>query len=75
MTTVLPKTTLLPSFDDRGRAISFTEDEIRQRNSVAMAALEALEEIGDEVEQRETLDFLCRVVNEDRLSNRPRFPS
>ena len=75
MTTIHPKTDLLPSFDARGRAVLLSEEEIRQRNSVAMAALEALEEIGDEVEQRETLDYLRRVVDEDRLSNRPRFGS
>ena len=75
MTTIHPKTDLLPSFDARGRAVQLSEEEIRQRNSVAMAALEALEEIGDEVEQRETLDYLRRVVDEDRLSNRPRFGS
>ena len=75
MTTIDPKTDLLPSFDARGRAVLLSEEEIRQRNSVAMAALEALEEIGDEVEQRETLDYLRRVVDEDRLSNRPRFGS
>ena len=75
MTTVHPKTALLPSFDDRGRAVPLTEEEIRQRNCVAIAALEALEEIGDEVEQRETLDYLRRAVDEDRLSNRPRFGS
>ena len=75
MTTIHPKTDLLPSFDASGRAVLLSEEEIRQRNSVAMAALEALEEIGDEVEQRETLDYLRRVVDEDRLSNRPRFGS
>jgi hypothetical protein len=75
MTTIHPKTDLLPSFDARGRAVPLIEEEIRQRNSVAMAALEALEEIGDEVEQRETLDYLRQVVDEDRLSSRPRFGS
>jgi hypothetical protein len=75
MTTLLSKPGLLPSFDDHGRAIALTEEKIRQRNSVAMAALDALDEIGDEVEQRETLGYQRRVVDVDRLSNRPRFGS
>jgi hypothetical protein len=33
----------------------------------------AQEQIGDESEQRETLEYLMRVVDEDRLSDRPRF--
>jgi hypothetical protein len=63
------------SFDDRGQAIRLTEDEIRQRNALALAALEAVEEIGDDAEQRETLDHLIRVVDEDRLSDRLRLVS
>ena len=63
------------SFDDRGRAIPLADDEIRQRNALALAALDAIEEIGDDAEQRETLAYLMRVVDEDRLSDRPRFGS
>jgi len=44
-----------------------------RRNSITIAALEALAEIGDEAEQRQTLDDLITVVDEDRLSSRPRF--
>jgi hypothetical protein len=65
----------LRSFDDQGKAVWLTEDEIRQRNALALAALEAVESIGDDAEQRETLDYLVRVVDEDRLSDRPRFGS
>jgi hypothetical protein len=50
-----------------------TEDEVRERNARALAALDAIERIGDEAEQRETLDDLMQVVDEDRLSDRPRF--
>jgi len=63
------------SFDDQGRAIRLAEHEIRQRNALALAALDAVEVIGDDAEQRETLDYLMRVVDEDRLSDRPRFGS
>ena len=61
------------SFDERGQAIRLTEDEVRERNARALAALEAIEQIGDDAEQRETFEYLMRVVDEDRLSDRPRF--
>ena len=71
-----PSTTDSPrSFDERGRAIRMTEEEVRERNSRALAAPDAIEQIGDDAEQRETLDYLMRVVDEDRLSDRPRFGS
>jgi hypothetical protein len=63
------------SFDDRGTAVRLTEEEIRLRNALALAALEAIEKIGDDAEQRETLDYHMRVADEDRLSDRPRFGS
>jgi hypothetical protein len=75
MATVPLTASSLRSFDDRGRAVPLTDEEIRQQNALALAALDAIEEIGDDVEQRETLDYLMRVVDEDRLSDRPRFGS
>ena len=75
MATAPPTKASPRSFDDRGRAVRLTEDEIRERNALALAALDAIEEIGDDDEQRETLDYLVRVVDEDRLSDRPRFGS
>jgi hypothetical protein len=63
------------SFDDRGRGVRLTEDQVRERNELALAALEAILEIGDDAEQRETFDYLRRVVDEDRMSDRPRFGS
>jgi hypothetical protein len=50
-----------------------TEAEIRATNERALAALEVIETIGDDAEQRETLDYLVRVVDEDRMSDRSRF--
>jgi hypothetical protein len=71
-----PSTTLSPrSFDDQGRAVRLTEAEIRARNALALAALDAIETIGDDAEQRETLEYLVRVIDEDRLSSRSRFGS
>ncbi len=75
MATVPSTAASLRSFDDRGRAVQLTDEEIRRQNALALVALDAIERIGDDVEQRETLDYLMRVVDEDRLSDRPRFGS
>ena len=75
MAAVPPVAVSQRSFDDLGRALPLTADEIRERNEVALAALDALDEIGDDAEQRETLDYLIRVVDEDRMSDRLRFGS
>jgi hypothetical protein len=63
------------SFDESGRALPLTPEEIDQRAALALQALDALEDMGDEEEQRETFAYLARAVNEDRLSDRPRFGS
>lgn len=63
------------SFDANGRALPLTPEEIAQRTALALQALESLEDMGGEDEQRETFAYLARVVNEDRLSDRPRFGS
>jgi hypothetical protein len=60
------------SVDERGRAIPMTEGEIRQRAEEAIRALDALDEMGSEEEQRETLDTLMRLLDEDRMSYRKR---
>lgn len=62
-----------PTFDSVGHLIQLTESEIHERNRVALAAIEAIEQIGDASEQRETLDYLMRAVDDDRLSARRRF--
>lgn len=56
------------SVDERGRAIPMTEEVIRQRAEEAIRALDALDEMGSEEEQRETLDTLMRLIDEDRMS-------
>jgi hypothetical protein len=75
MTTAPSQTVSARSFGDRGQAVRLSEAEIRERNTHALAALDAIERIGDEDEQRETLDYLARVIDEDRLSDRSRFSS
>ena len=63
----------LQTFDNSGRPVRLTESEVRERNRVALAALDAIEQMGDDGEQRETLEYLMRAVDDDRLSARPRF--
>ena len=63
------------SFDASGRALPLTPEEIARRATLALQALDSLEAIGDEEEQRETFAYLARAVDEDRLPDRPRFSS
>jgi hypothetical protein len=44
-------------------------------NQAAIDLLRSWREEGDEEEQRETWEFLKQALDEDRLSNRPLFPS
>ena len=44
------------SFDEHGRALPLSEEEVRRRNAEAIQALDALDDMGDEQEQRATLD-------------------
>ena len=60
--------------DGHGRLIPMSEDDVRRRAGEVARSLDALDEIGDEQEQRETLDFLMQSLDEDRLSYRKRFP-
>ena len=63
------------SFDESGRALPLTHEELDRRAALAAQALDSLEALGDEDEQRETFAYLARAVNDDRLSDRPRFGS
>jgi hypothetical protein len=63
------------SFDADGRALRLTPEEMEQRAAQARQALELLKNMGEEDEQRETLEYLSRAVDEDRLSDRARFGS
>jgi hypothetical protein len=64
----IPQTSTPPQ-----RAPRLTEDEVRARDGAVARGLAAIAAIGDEEEQRETLEFLRTAVNEDRLSDRKRF--
>jgi len=61
------------SVDARGRALPMTEQEIRRRNEEAIRALDEVAAMGDEEEQRATLDALMAAVDEEPLSYRKRF--
>jgi hypothetical protein len=61
--------------DAHGRAIPMTEAEVRARAGDIAHGLEALDDIGDDDEQRETLDALIKGLDEDRLSDGKGFRS
>ena len=62
------------TFNARGRAIPLPPDEEHRRALGAIEALERLDEMGDEAEQRATLEALMKAIDEDRLSDRKQFP-
>ena len=61
------------SVDIHGRALPMTEEEILQRNAEAIRALDEVAEMGDEEEQRATLEALMIAIDEEPLSARRRF--
>ncbi len=61
------------SVDIHGRALPMTEEEILERNAEAIRALDEVAEMGDEKEQRASLETLTKAVNEEPLSSRRRF--
>lgn len=69
MQAILPQS----SFDARGRAIPLPPDEERRRAQEAIRALDQLDEMGDEDEQRATLEALMKGLDENPLSDRRRF--
>jgi hypothetical protein len=50
-----------------------TEEAILQRNAEAIRALDEVAEMGDEAEQRATLEALMVAIDEEPLSARRRF--
>lgn len=68
-----PTAQLPRSFDERGRALPLSEAEVRLRAEVAIRALDDVMQMGDEQEQRATLDALMQAIDEEPLSDRKRF--
>jgi hypothetical protein len=61
------------SVDATGRALPMTDEEIRARAAEVARGLDALDDMGDEEEQRQTLDALMKAIDEQPLSARKRF--
>ncbi len=59
--------------DATGRAVPMTNDEARARGLMTAQGLDALDDMGDEEEQRQSFEALAQGVDADRLSDRPRF--
>jgi hypothetical protein len=59
--------------DAHGRAVPRTEEEICARAEEIARGLYALDDMGDEEEQRRTLDALIKAIDEEPLSYRKRF--
>ena len=63
------------SVDASGRALPTTDEQIRARSGEIARGLDSLDDIGDEDEQRQTLEALMKAMNEEPLSDRKRFRS
>jgi hypothetical protein len=61
------------SVDEQGRALPMTDAEVRERAGAIARGLDALDDMGDEEEQRRTLDALMKAIDEEPLSDRKRF--
>jgi hypothetical protein len=61
------------SVDVTGRALPMTVEEVHARAVEIARGLDALDELGDEEEQRQTLDALMKAIDEEPLSSRRRF--
>lgn len=72
MSTANPTDRHRSAFDADGRFLPQSEEEIRRRAEEVARGLDALDEMGDEEEQRQTLDALMAAINEGRLDFRLR---
>ncbi len=73
MATADPTPSPQRSVDATGRALPMTDDEIQARNEIAIRALNAIDDMGDQEEQRRTLEALIKAVDDEPLSDRKRF--
>ena len=73
MDITLPTVSHGPSVNATGRALPMTDEEIRARAAEIARGLDALDDMGDEEEQRQTLDALMKAIDEEPLSARKRF--
>ncbi len=61
------------SVDATGRALPMTVEEIQAQAVEIARGLDALDEMGDEEEQSQTLSALMKAIDEEPLSPRRRF--
>ena len=61
------------SVDATGRALPMTDEEIHAQAVEIARGLDALDDMGDEDEQRQTLSALMKAIDEEPLSPRRRF--
>jgi hypothetical protein len=61
------------SVDAHGRLIPLSAEELRERAEAAIRALDAIYDMGDEAEQRATLEALIEGIEAHPLSYRKRF--
>jgi broad specificity phosphatase PhoE len=61
------------SVDATGRALPMTTEEIRAQAVEIARGLDALDDMGDEEEQSQTLSALMKAIDEEPLSPRRRF--
>jgi excisionase family DNA binding protein len=74
MSAAAPQVTLpRRATDDRGRLIPLSPEQARLRAEEALRALDDVATIGDEDERRTTFEALVQGLNEEPLSDRPRF--
>lgn len=59
--------------DAAGRAVPMTDEEAQARGMMLAQALDVLDDMGDDDEQRQSFEALARGIEADRLSDRPRF--
>ena len=73
MAMVRPTVSPHHSVDATGRDLPMTDEEIRARATEIARGLDALDDMGDEEEQRQTLDGLMKAIDEEPLSDCKRF--
>jgi broad specificity phosphatase PhoE len=73
MAIIQPTVSPYRSVDATGRALPMTDEEIRAQAAEIARGLDALDEMGDEPEQRQTLDALMKAIDAEPLSDRKRF--
>src|SRR4051812_1582929 len=61
------------AFDEQGRVLPLSPEDFRRQAEEGIRALLAVRDMGDEAEQRATFDALMTALEEDRMSDRPRF--